>query len=115
MTTSSDINDYLRQCGADTTRQFFDQACARGEAAANAGASNPSAESRDPRGWPILGSAASIGVVGALTELATRESEADPVAVMVSALAFGAACFGRKRFTHLGDTIHHARLFVALV
>jgi hypothetical protein len=54
-------------------------------------------------------------LVGEIGKLATRDSEADPVAVMGTALAYGAAMFGRNRFVSLGDTVHHSRLFVAAV
>ena len=65
--------------------------------------------------WPILGSAAAHGLVGEIATLATRDSEADPVSVMATALAWAGACFGRNRFYRVGDTSHHARLFCALV
>lgn len=68
--------------------------------------------------WPaanILGSNAAYGIVGHLARLATKHSEADPIAVVASALAWGASCFGRKRYYRVGDNNHHARLFCCLV
>lgn len=68
----------------------------------------------DVKAWPKL-RVASYGLIGELSDLATRESEADPLAVMASMLATGAAAFGRNRFMRVGDTQHHARLMTALV
>jgi hypothetical protein len=65
--------------------------------------------------WPHLQHKANLGIVGEIAELATRNSEADPIAVMGTALAFGAATFGRSRFMSVGDSTHHPRLFCALV
>ena len=86
--------------------------------AANTGWSNDGLSSAgigQVKAWPILGSTAAHGLVGEMAKLATLESEADPVAVMGTALAWGAAVFGRNRFYSVGDTLHHARLFCALV
>jgi hypothetical protein len=47
--------------------------------------------------------------------LSVSESEADPFAVTASMLAAGAAAFGRNRFMRVGNTLHHARLMIALV
>ena len=68
----------------------------------------------DVKAWPKL-RVASHGLIGELATLATRDSEADPLAVMASMLAAGAAVFGRNRFMRVGDTPHHARLMTALV
>jgi len=64
--------------------------------------------------WPVL-QGRSFGLVGEIGRLATQNSEADPNAVMATALAWGAAIFGRNRYMNVGDTIHHARHFCALV
>ena len=66
-------------------------------------------------GWPKLNKAAMHGLVGKIAELATRNSEADPVAVMATTLVYAAAQFGRARFVHVGDSVHHSRHFSALV
>ena len=65
--------------------------------------------------WPIMGSPASLGLVGEIAKLATLRSEADLTAVMGTALTWGGATLGRNRFFRVGDTIHHARLNCALV
>ncbi len=69
----------------------------------------------DVKRWPSLESNAAYGLVGEIARLATRESEADPVAVMATTLAFAGASFGRNRFYRVGDTLHHARFYVGLV
>ena len=56
------------------------------------------------KAWPILGSTAAQGIVGMIAKLAVPHSEADPVAVMATPLAWGAAIFGRNRFYRVGDT-----------
>jgi hypothetical protein len=65
--------------------------------------------------WPVLPNEAKIGLVAQIASLATRNSEADPIAVKTTALVSGGALFGRSRFVRVGDTLHHARLFGALV
>jgi Protein of unknown function (DUF3987) len=65
--------------------------------------------------WPVLRAEAKIGLVAQIASVATRNSEADPIAVKTTMLVSGAALFGRSRFVRVGDTVHHARLFGALV
>src|SRR5262249_35656778 len=65
--------------------------------------------------WPVLCKEAKIGSGAEIASLATRNSEADPIAVKTTMLVSGAALFGRSRFVRVGDTVHHARLFGALV
>src|SRR6185437_5045683 len=65
--------------------------------------------------WPVIGSPAMHGLAGEIARLATQNSEADPIAVMATTLAWSAAIFGRTRFMNVGDTVHHPRLFCALV
>jgi Protein of unknown function (DUF3987) len=48
-------------------------------------------------------------------ELGTRNSEADPAAVLMTALTFAAATIGTEPHTWVGDTRHHARLYSVLV
>src|SRR5262249_18296481 len=67
------------------------------------------------KSWPSLTSTGNFGIVGEIARLATWRSEADPVAVMGTTLAFGAAAFGRDRWIAVGDSQHHSRLSVALV
>jgi hypothetical protein len=70
---------------------------------------------KDIKAWPIMESKATHGIVGKIARLATANSEADPVAVIGTAITYGAAEFGRAQFCRIGDTIHHSRHFNALV
>jgi hypothetical protein len=67
------------------------------------------------KAWPILRSKAKHGLVGEIASLATENSEADPVAVMMTVLAWSGALFGRNRYMSIGDDEHHPRLYGALV
>jgi hypothetical protein len=71
--------------------------------------------SADIKAWPILHSKAKHGLVGEIASLATQNSEADPVAVIMTTLAWGGALFGRNRYMNIGDDAHHPRLYGALV
>ena len=67
------------------------------------------------RPWPVLSKAAMSGLVGEFARVATEGSEADPVAVMLTAMTGIGALMGRPRYIRVGDTDHHARLNCALV
>jgi hypothetical protein len=54
------------------------------------------------KAWPILRSKAKHGLVGEIASLATENSEADPVAVMMTVLAWSGALFGRNRYMNIG-------------
>jgi hypothetical protein len=69
----------------------------------------------DIRVWPKLSKAALHGLAGEFATLATRHSEADAVAVMMTSLTAIGALMGRARFIRIGDTDHHARLMTAAV
>jgi hypothetical protein len=55
------------------------------------------------------------GLLKAFVELATRNSEADPAAVLLTFLARFSVEVGRKPFFNIGDTVHHGRLAVVIV
>lgn len=67
------------------------------------------------KAWPFMESKAMYGIVGKIARLATKNSEADPVAVAATTLAYAAAEFGRAQYTNIGDDIHHSRHFKAIV
>jgi Primase C terminal 2 (PriCT-2) len=73
------------------------------------------ADGPDCKAWPILGSAATYGLIGDVVKIATSNSEVDPIAVMATLLTWGGAYFGRNPFMKVADSDHHARLFCALV
>jgi Toprim domain-containing protein len=68
-----------------------------------------------PRPFPVLSEAARYGVFKEIVELGTRKSEADPAAVLMTALTFASAAIGTKPHMWVGDTRHHARLYSVLV
>lgn len=65
--------------------------------------------------WPVMESPAMRGIAGRIARLATENSEADPVAVLITVLVWAAAEFGRGQHTMIGDTEHHSRHFAAIV
>jgi Protein of unknown function (DUF3987) len=73
------------------------------------------ADQASVKAWPTMLPAALKGLVGSITEVATRKSEADPVAVMTTMLTASGALFGRSRYVRVGDSVHHPRLFTACV
>ena len=71
-------------------------------------------ESMEP-GWPVMHPKAFRGLVGEFVHLATRESEADPAAVLATFLVrFGVEC-GPDVFMRVGDTRHSGRLAAVIV
>jgi hypothetical protein len=72
-------------------------------------------ETLEARPWPVLPPAAMRGFAGHFAAAATAGSEADPVAVMMTAMTGIGALMGRTRHIRVGDTEHHARLMCALV
>mgnify|MGYP000164385611 CR=1 FL=1 len=84
------------------------------EMARNAWAEQPECEP-PVAPWPVLQGPAFRGLAGEIANAATENSEADPVAVIATALTFAGATFGRNRHFDVGDTPHHGRLFTALV
>lgn len=69
----------------------------------------------DLKTWPILHPDAKHGLAWEIAEAATENSEADPVAVLMTALTYAATYFGRETCTDIGDDPHHARLFTLIV
>jgi len=65
--------------------------------------------------WPILSPKALFGIAGRFVELATRNSEADPAAVLFTFLARFGAEVGTRVQLHIGDTTHAPRLFIVIV
>jgi hypothetical protein len=65
--------------------------------------------------WPTPSGPLFHGITGEVAQLATRTSEADPVAVATSFLTWSGAVFGRNRYLNIGDEEHHGRLFVGIV
>jgi hypothetical protein len=68
-----------------------------------------------PPRWPSLDAAALHGICGQVVSTATRYNEADPAAVLITTLVGLGAMIGRGPFIRVGDTVHHTRLFAAIV
>lgn len=65
--------------------------------------------------WPVLGKAALYGLAGRFVELASRDSEADPAAILTTFLVrFGVECGAAPRLS-VGDTYHPPRLAAVIV
>ena len=73
----------------------------------------------DLKAWPAFSFDACPGLLGDFVKLATRDSEADPAAVCVTALVrfcaevYGFA-LGKGPHVHVGETIHPPRLFAVI-
>jgi hypothetical protein len=65
--------------------------------------------------WPKLHEAALEGIVGEIVRAATQNSEADPAAVLMTALVEAGATIGTGPHILISETVHHARLFSVLV
>ncbi|MDR1744628.1 MAG: DUF6371 domain-containing protein, partial [Planctomycetota bacterium] len=69
--------------------------------------------------WPVLSRDALPGFVGEFVDLATRDSEADPAAVLATVLVrFGAEVYSCQKdkgpFLSIGEAIHPPRLFAVI-
>jgi hypothetical protein len=123
--SARDANAILLEEGVDGLRMRLDGELARNGSRHNGSSthgmsSNGVGDGAEPENasvkpWPVLDSTAAHGLVGEMAKLATANSEADPNAVMMTAIAWGAAIFGRNRYVNVGDSTHHPRLFGALV
>lgn len=65
--------------------------------------------------WPTLPSVALSGLAGRFVDLASRDSEADPAAILITFLSRFGAEVGPSPFMLVGDTKHFARLFAVVV
>ena len=66
-------------------------------------------------GWPVLGPAAYLGPAGDYAIDCASETEADPVAVLVSELAMCSTMIGSGPYMLAGNDRHAARLFAVVV
>ena len=65
--------------------------------------------------FPVASAHVFHGIAGEIANHGTLENEADPVAVLVQTLCFAGASIGRKPWLAIGESVHHARLFCAVV
>lgn len=66
--------------------------------------------------WPILSEDALPGIIGKFVHLATKDSEADPAAVLATFLirmgvAVGGPTIDQRPYLYIGDTRHEPRIF----
>jgi hypothetical protein len=72
-------------------------------------------EEISPEPMPILSPKALYGLAGEFVREATKDSEADPVGVLITLLAYFAISAGRKRYYQLAFARHNPRLFAVIV
>jgi hypothetical protein len=72
-------------------------------------------ENRIWQQWPELEKEALSGLAGRFVELASRNSEADPAAILLTFLARFGVEVGSRVFLYVGDTKHYARIIVVVV
>ncbi|MGO9109107.1 MAG: bifunctional DNA primase/polymerase [Thermoguttaceae bacterium] len=65
--------------------------------------------------WPKLDAAALHGLAGEVVQLFAPQTEADPVAILVSLLVVVGSIVGRRPFFPVEGDKHHANLFAVLV
>jgi hypothetical protein len=67
------------------------------------------------KNWPQLENAALAGPAGRFVDLATRSSEADPAAVLITFLVRFGVEVGPEPFLYVGDAKHRARTMAVIV
>ena len=65
--------------------------------------------------WPVMDERVFRGPLGELARLASANTEADPTAVLATAVVWAGALLGRLYFLGVGDDRHHPRMFITLV
>lgn len=114
----TDFNDLHQALGLDSVRVCIEQAqrveSERVETAKKLGHIPPGDTDEDSP-WPVLPEAALVGVVGDIVRLATKDSEVDPAAVLLTALVRAGITIGANVYTSVGDTRHPPRLDSVLV
>src|SRR5215207_10780214 len=65
--------------------------------------------------WPVLAEEALYGLPGEVVKAVVPHTEADSVALLVSLLASFGNALGQGAYFKVGPTLHHLKLFVALV
>jgi hypothetical protein len=69
----------------------------------------------EPDPWPVIRRTAFPGIIGDFVDLACNDSEADPVAVLITLLVRIGIEIGTGPHYMVGDKAHHPRLFAAIV
>ncbi len=70
----------------------------------------------DDKQWPALNKEAAYqGVIGDLVRTIEPETESDPAAILIQALAFAGCCMGRHAYYAVEGCRHYTNLFAVLV
>lgn len=83
--------------------------------APSGGAHGLAVSTSEPPPWPTLQPEALYGLAGEVVRAATKESEADPAAVLATFLTFSGIAMGRGPHIKIADDFHNSRLFCGLV
>jgi hypothetical protein len=67
------------------------------------------------RPFPVMDDAAYRGIFGEIVGAIEPHSEADPVAILLSAITFFGSSYGRRGYVEISGTRHHGNLFVGIV
>ncbi len=67
------------------------------------------------RPFPVMDDAAYRGILGEIVGAIEPHSEADPVAILLSAITFFGSSYGRRGYVEISGTRHHGNLFVGIV
>jgi hypothetical protein len=107
-----DVNDLLRGGYAHILKLMVETA---GQAQLEQSEENDTEPDLDIKEWPKLNPLALRGIAKEFVELATRSSEADPAAVLVTFLSRFGIEIGTGPHVMIGDKRHPARLFAVIV
>ncbi len=65
--------------------------------------------------FPVMDDAAYRGIFGEIVQTIEPHTEADPVAILLSAISFFGSSYGRRGYVEISGTRHHGNLFVGIV
>jgi hypothetical protein len=72
-------------------------------------------EPREEHPFPVMDDAAYRGIFGEIVETIEPHTEADPVAILLSAMTFFGSSYGRRGYVEISGTRHHGNLFMGIV
>ena len=100
---------HIKKAGAGDRVVYFDEGPSHSEQHTLGAESD-----QTPPPWPTLADDSLRGIVGELVRLACMHSEADPAAVLMTALVWAGAVIGPTPHVYVGETRHPARLYTVL-
>jgi hypothetical protein len=110
--------DYLRRSffkAANATTDTYEWDRTKMHAGSSEATSGPEQEEPQEHPFPIMDEAAYRGIFGEIVETIEPHTEADPVAILLSALAAFGSAYGRRGYVEISGTRHHGNLFVGIV